>query len=45
MKMMRRILLLALALIAVAAICSCHHTRRQYNKMMDGVHDVFLEGT
>ena len=45
MKTMRRLLFLALALIAVAAICSCHNTRRQYDKTLDGVHDVFLEGT
>jgi len=42
---MRKFILLAIALVAVAIICSCHNTRRQYYKMIDGIHDVFLEGT
>ena len=41
---MRKIFLLALALVAAAALCSCHNTKKQYHKMIDGVHDVFLEG-
>lgn len=44
-KNMRKIILLAIALVAVAAICSCHNTKRQYYKMIDGIHDVLLEGT
>ena len=42
---MKKLLLLALALLVTAALCSCHNTKKQYHKMIDGIHDVFLEGT
>lgn len=45
--MHRRMLphLIAAALLALSLLAGCHHTGRQIRKAVDGVHDLFLEGS
>ena len=43
--MKRFVLALAVALASIVLLAGCHNTGRQIRKAIDGVHDMFLEGT
>lgn len=43
---MHRAMIAAAALALLLAACAgCHHTGRQIRKMVDGTHDLLLEGS